>query len=1032
MVASHLTITLFGEFSLTPNDKLPVGFAGDRPISLLAYLLLHRRTAVSRQHLAFTLWPDSSDSQARANLRNLLFTLRQTLPQADSYLVSDSMTLWWRPEADFSLDVADFEDALAAAGTAASPADRVFYLETAIGLYKGDLLPNNYDDWIIPLREELRQNYLDALHQLVNLLEQQQEYRPAARYAQRLLQQDPLDETAYILLMRLHAQSGDRAGVRRVYETCVATLRRELGVEPSPATRSAYEQLLRLEASARDGDVSLPQPPTPVLAPRPLPTWTTPFIGREAELARIAEMLADPSCRLLTIVGMGGIGKTRLALQTAIGHQRVFSDGVAFVPLEAVNETIRVISATAAALNLTFSGQADPQEQLFNYLSHKEMLLVLDNVEGFLDDIDLLAELLKTTTSIVLVVTSRERLNLRGEWLFPLEGLPIPENVNWAAPETINENPVVRLFVQSARRLLPEFVPDMDDLKAICRLGELVNGMPLALELAASWVRLLSCAEIADELEQGIDILAASHRDVLPRHQSIRAVFDYSWDLLAADEQRTLAQLSVFHGGFTREGAQQVTGATLPLLASLVDKSLVRPAIAGRHMMHDLVRQYAADQLAAQPELRQATILRHSNYFLGLLVEQEAALCSPRQKELLFNLTAGISNILRAWQWAAQQHNLAQLRAASWPFWYYFELRGMFRVGEFAFRQAEEALKVALVQQERPPADLLVALANVQTHRAYFSFRCGNTTEATQTLEKVIAVLRQNEDEDALCDALLLQASVHWFSGQIAEAAEVTREALDISHRSQRPWQISVHTAALGVMLHELGDYDQAYELLSEALAQAQALGDPRAISYATSYLGRTTQTLGRTAETAALQLDGLRLATEMNDRFGMALAWEQLAKGALANGNYDEACRSFDESIALFRVMGDEQSLARMLNQLGDARAQAGEPGLAEGHFREALALAAASENWLMAFQALSGLAQLFANQGKDSLAWGLATILGQQPVPLGIEAQAEALKQAIQPNLAPDQRAAIEAWIGERPLSSLIQDISEDKLPV
>ena len=336
MANSRLQITLFGEFGLVHAGQPAPTFSGERPIALLAYLLLHRQTAVSRQHLAFTLWPDSSDSQARANLRNLFYTLRQTLPDADSYLAADAMTLQWRSDADFTLDVAEFEAALASAKTAVTDQEKLDWLETAVSLYKGDLLPGNYDDWIIPLRETLRQAYLDALHYLVGLLEQAGDYRAAARTVQRLIQHDPLDEPAYVQLMRLHALSGDRAGVRRVYEQCVLILQRELEVEPGSATQVAYEQLLRLEAPP----ATLPTWPTepagqmtPSVAPRqaiqpaPLPVSATQFIGREAELAQIAERLAEPACRLLTIVGPGGIGKTRLALQTAGGHRPVFADG---------------------------------------------------------------------------------------------------------------------------------------------------------------------------------------------------------------------------------------------------------------------------------------------------------------------------------------------------------------------------------------------------------------------------------------------------------------------------------------------------------------------------------------------------------------------------------------------------------------------------------------------------------------------------------------------------------------------------------
>ena len=341
--AVTLQISLLGEFHLLCADQQVNGLAAERPQTLLAYLLLHRSAPQSRQQLAFLLWPDSSESQARTNLRNLLHTLRQVLPHADLFLAVEPLTLQWRSDAPYTLDVAQFEQAIEEANNAEANAKLArHWLETAVALYHGDLLPGNYDDWIIPRREELRQQYLCALEKLIQLVEQDGAYREAIQHARRLLQQDALNEAAYVQLMRLHALSNDRAGVRRVYQTCVSTLEEDLGVEPAQATQAAYELLLRLEVALPEEVTAVPAPPiatnpmrprphpiptTPAIAthtwrPRPLPMPPTPFIGRETELAEIAELLANPDCCLLTIVGLGGIGKTRLAIQTAVGHQR--------------------------------------------------------------------------------------------------------------------------------------------------------------------------------------------------------------------------------------------------------------------------------------------------------------------------------------------------------------------------------------------------------------------------------------------------------------------------------------------------------------------------------------------------------------------------------------------------------------------------------------------------------------------------------------------------------------------------------------
>src|SRR5262245_57258359 len=306
-----LDMRLLGSFRLASADAPLSQLPAPRVQALLAYLALHRDVPQSRQQLAFLFWPDTSDAQARTNLRQLLHALKQALPQADHYVYVATQTLQWRPDAPFRLDVAEFEAALTHAASAERqrdpPAVRTA-LEQACAIYQGDLLPNCYDDWILPEREQLRRAYSDALERLLLLLESQDQPRAALGYAQRLLRQDPLREETYRALMRLHATCGDRAMVRRVYQTCAAVLERELGVEPSAATRHAYAQLVQLDAPAR---------PMPSLPPAKtnLPVQFTSFVGRERELAELKPLLL--TTRLLTLTGPGGTGKTRLALQVA-------------------------------------------------------------------------------------------------------------------------------------------------------------------------------------------------------------------------------------------------------------------------------------------------------------------------------------------------------------------------------------------------------------------------------------------------------------------------------------------------------------------------------------------------------------------------------------------------------------------------------------------------------------------------------------------------------------------------------------------
>lgn len=318
-----------------------------------------------------------------------------------------------------------------------------------------------------------------------------------------------------------------------------------------------------------------------------LPAFPTSLIGREREVEQLRQLLCDPQCRLLTLVGPGGIGKTRLAIETASRVQDVFTDGVYFVPLASVNSTRFIVPVIADAIGFTFhyASYVDPKTQLFSYLKEKQVLLLTDNLEHLWSTpgIEVLSELLANAQHVNLLATSRESLVLQGEWVYEVHGLPVPENPH---KEGFAQNTSIELFLQRARRAHVEFNATAEGLPAILRICHLVDGTPLALKLAAAWVRTLTCAEIAKEIERSLDFLRVSGRDVPARHRSMRAVFDHSWSLLSAEEQSVLSQLSAFQGGFSLEAAEQIAGATVFTLSNLVTKSLIRRSGKERYDLH--------------------------------------------------------------------------------------------------------------------------------------------------------------------------------------------------------------------------------------------------------------------------------------------------------------------------------------------------------------------------------------------------------------------------------------------------------------
>ncbi|NUO02992.1 MAG: hypothetical protein HUU01_20475, partial [Saprospiraceae bacterium] len=458
-----------------------------------------------------------------------------------------------------------------------------------------------FETWMLAEQARLRELVIQALHTLAIYHAGQGQLAQGIGFVRRLLSMEPWREEAHRQLMGLLAQAGQRSAALAQYEICRQILVEELGVDPGPETKALYERIRAGDLSQRaqklesTGEFSstplLPSPLAPLSPRHNLPPQPTPFIGREQEIAEIKQLLLEePACRLLTLMGPGGIGKTRLALAAAAEVKDSFPHGVHFAPLASVGEPEIIISALAEALHLTIQAGVKPKTELFNYLDEKQLLLVIDNLEHLLAGVGLLSEILMAAPQVKLLATSRERLNLQEEWSYRVQGLSFPKD---ASPDTNFESySAMRLFLERACRAEAGFNLSEADLPHVIRLCQLVDGMPLALELAAPWVRSITCREIVQEIERSLDFLTTSLRNTPARHRSIKAVLEQTWQRLPETEKALLCKLSVFQGGCLREAAIQVTGATLTLLSSLVDKALLRRAESGRYELHELIRQF--------------------------------------------------------------------------------------------------------------------------------------------------------------------------------------------------------------------------------------------------------------------------------------------------------------------------------------------------------------------------------------------------------------------------------------------------------
>ncbi len=757
-----------------------------------------------------------------------------------------------------------------------------------------------------------------------------------------------------------------------------------------------------------------------------LPMPLTSLIGRDLELRAVTQQIQNPSCRLLTLTGLGGVGKTRLALEAAHQLQNSFNHGAWFVSLVGTSAAEFVVPAIADTLEFSFSGAIELKAQLLNFLREKQIFLVLDNLEHLLNGIEVLDELLEYAPGVKLLATSREQLNLRAEWVFEVQGLPVPSAANF---QSIESSSATTLFIDRAKQASAKFVFIGDDLPHIAKICELVDGLPLGIELASTWVRTLSCQDIAVEIERNIGFLAAARRDLPERHRSLWAVFDHSWRLLSMEEQRVLRQLTVLRGGFTREAAEQVTGASLSVLSSLVSKSLVRHSEARRYELHELIRQYAATFLHAKSSEEISSNKKHAQYYLTLIQEREPKLRSSLQKETLDELRPDKDNFRAAWDFAVANAELNLLQCSTGPLYYFYELQQYFEEAMTLYKRGAASVKTQIknrsISSDTPSrATLEVVLGGMLTHQAFFLQRMGRNREAIDLHRASLELLRPHGDSYALTFALVLYGTLSWAVGDLPEAAVHLQDGLRLSRSIELHWLETIALCFSGTTSHDQGKIEEAYELFRKAMALCERMKDPYVTLLISTLFSRTAQKMGRLEEAQGLLVENLRIARESSNRWGIGLGLEQLSANALAMGNPAEARRLLDESTAIYREIGDPWSISRALNLLSQLALAQSDLAEAESCAVMAFKTAREVEYNLNALDALATLAEINAGQGRSSLAFQTALfVLGHLASSQAAKERAGRVQDILGPQLTPPQIKAARSRIRSLTLDTILQ---------
>ena len=892
-MTAALHIRLFGGLYVGQEDVPLTGFVSNKVTALLAYLVVTGR-AHQRDTLAALLWGEMTDADAKNNLRQALSNLRKVI---DPHLIITRETVEWNPAVPYSLDVQQFTQQLQP-GREATTA-----LQKAAELYRGDFLAGfvvrdapEFEEWMLAQRARFRELALHALHNVTQAYLEQGQYDQAIDYATQLLSLDPWRENAHRQLMLALARSGQHTAALQQYETCRRLLADELGVEPSAAT-------IALAGRIRDARQATHQP---------LPSPTTPLVGRAGELADIGQRLAAPGCRLLTLTGPGGIGKTRLALEVAAASQAQFLNGVCFVPLAGVDPAVPegVVSALINALAFALAGPNSPRKQLGDHLRSKEMLLLLDNLEHLLAQTSWLNDLLEQAPDVKILATSRERLNLSGEWVVALDGLPVPPGT---APQQMQAG-AVEMFVVNARRVRRDFALTAGNAAAIRHICQLVSGLPLGLELASAWVHTLSCAEVAQEIADNLDFLTSTRRDMPTRQRSLRAVFDHSWQLLTPGEQAAFASLSVFHGSFTRESARSVAQMTTSILASLVDKSLVRRQNS-RYELHDLLRQYADQQL--DEVSRQGLQARHAAHFAQWLAEQKRYLHTPQETEVFRSVSADLDNVRASWQWAVGQQRLDLLEQGLDTLRIFYNEQGRYQEG----MEWLEKTAAMLEQMAAPrPGDETVRrlLGKVWTRWAGFCLWGGQRASAAALFQQALPITRQFAEPAELGLLLLNLAYFTVLSGEYAQAQAQFRESLDYYRQADEATGIADALSALGAVCNITGEWEQSRLYLEESVAISRQLQDEHGLRTSLVNLGNVYYYWGDFPRAKAYYLEVLALCQRAGDRSAEAVTLCNLGTVAYDSGDYQEAEAFLRQGTTIFQEINSLHFLIQGMASLG------------------------------------------------------------------------------------------------------------------
>lgn len=793
---------------------------------------------------------------------------------------------------------------------------------------------------------------------------------------------------------------------------------------------------------------SLPSTEHPPLLSRNRQLVNTPnfepnFIGREKELAELKQLVLNPSNRMTTLIGPGGVGKTRLAVEFATGAVDHFPDGIFFISLASIQDAKFIPILVADTLKFNFYGPASYDDQLGEYLHREKILLIVDNFEHLrVEGAKFLAALLSNTHFLKVLVTSRERLNLIAESVMELKGFPVPDLLSTKDAASFSS---VRLFVQNAQKTLPKF-SDQNNIEAIIRICQIVDGIPLAILLASSWVRVFSCSEIASEITKNVDFLSSSAHDLDPRHHSLIAVFDSSWKLLSEEERMVIRRLSIFQSSFSNNAAQDICNASPLILSILTDKSLLYRRQDGTYQMLTTFNQYAVTKLAEVEAELISTRDKFCEYYAEFCAHKQAELNSRNQRNAIIAISAEIENIRIAWNWMIDSNRWDLLLKTKDPLLTYYAILGNFYQGEEFFNSALAKLnKLNLPELELIRAYML-------QHSVWMKFKRGFSSDVMQTMNDCLEIFRRHNASFYIAMSLYYLAEIHRVDGRLFIAKELILQAiaqLQASPNLQSNYltgMLAHFQTTLGRILLGEGDYSQARQILStslqthvkigtlygiiyplvglarlaflegdfikardlyhQALDEAININDHRSLMLLHNNLSDVYEAIANVPESRHHLLTALKLCKETGDRRLTAVIMNNLAYQQL---KYDhqpaESIRTYHETLALFLEIGDLRGIAYSSYDISKAYLQVGLLEEAWNYCLNSLNTARTLDSTPILLHALHGFAYYYGSVGQYRRAIDLCTqIISHPEVETDTRRRAIVSKAILEASLSPD----------------------------